>query len=278
MAGGKASSRLNTILTQGSSVNSSATSVLDKPAPTEATADSLNVPSANDDPDTSDIEQLLSQRVSPVPQDPISAPQNDQDFEKMLSSVFGQGQGQSGEEDPIAQMMMNMMKQQQQSEGELPANLQDKQYEEQLLKYNTYNQKVLKMRFLIVRYLSILVNFLYHYMNFGGFHGSSYAYIRDQVNFDASYNIRQFFVVFISIEMVILSSYYLISSRRKVTENVSNDNIILKLVSMAAMVVPSVQRYQLLLMNVLNYFEIINIFLGDLSLVVVLFGLSSYLK
>ena len=78
--------------------------------------------------------------------------------------------------------------------------------------------------------------------------------------------------------MVILSSYYLISSRRKVTENVSNDNIILKLVSMAAMVVPSVQRYQLLLMNVLNYFEIINIFLGDLSLVVVLFGLSSYLK
>lgn len=285
MAGGQATNRLNKILNQGSSVNPNVTSVLDKKELPDISAKETKElsPSANEDPDTSDIDQLLSHRVSPAPQEVSDAAEtgnNDQDIDKMLNSVFGGFPGnEGGGEDPITQMMKSMLQQQQNPEGEPQAeNSSDKQYEEQLLKYNTYRQKQLKYRFLVVRYLCVLVNFFYHYLNFSNFQASNYSYVRDQVNLDPDYNNRQFFLVFISVEMVILSSYYLISSHRKVTENVGNDNMILKLISMAAMVVPSLKRYQLMLFTFMGYFELVNIFLGDLALIVILFGITSYVR
>lgn len=272
MAGGKATDRLNNILNQGSSVKTATTSVLDKsptPEPTSTSTPPANIPAhlkvhEDDDPDTSDIEQLLSHRASPQPAEA--------DFDKMFSSMFG-GAGGEGSEDPFSSMMMNMMKQQQQSEGENPANLQDMEYEQNVLKYNTYKSKQLKFKFLIIRYLSIIMNFAYHFIYNETFRSSSHNYIRSEIPTS-----NQFTLIFLSIESVILSSYYLISSRRKSSENMTSDNFILKMISMASSFVPMIASYQPLLVSLLGYWEILNMFLGDLALIVVLFGITSYLK
>ena len=57
-----------------------------------------------------------------------------------------------------------------------PAELK---YRQELLEYNTYNQKLWKFRFLLVRVSVTLFNFFYHYINLSNFHASSYAYVRD---------------------------------------------------------------------------------------------------
>lgn len=271
MAGGKATDRLNNILSQGSSVKTSTTSVLDKPStpePTITPPPPSSIPAhlkvhEDDDPDTSDIEQLLSHRASPPPAEA--------DFDKMFSSMFGNGG--EGSEDPFSSMMMNMMKQQQQTEGENPDNLQDMEYEQKLLKYNTFKSKQLKFKFLVVRYLTIIMNFIYHFVYNDGFRSSSHDYIRSEIPTS-----NQFTLIFLSIEAVILSSYYLISSKRKSSENMTSDNFILKMISMASSFVPMIAAYQPLLVSLLGYWEILNMFLGDLALIVVLFGITSYLK
>lgn len=273
MAGGKASDRLNTILSQGSSVKAdSVTSVLEKgtsdaesllplqpkvtPIPVNPRVSAISS-HADDDPDTSDIEQLLSHRVSPV-----SAPK-EQDIDEMLNKMFGG----AGEEDPIQSMMMNMMKQQQSSAGESTA---DPVYEADLLKYNVYQQKALKFRFLIIRMLSVVINFFYHFYTVDNFKAASYSYIRQAIVPKTNFT-----VVFMTIEMVILSSYYVINNNRKMAGNVSEDNFLLKIVSMASMVLPMVQNFQPVITQAVKYYEILSMFLGDLALVVFLFGITS---
>lgn len=267
MANGKASDRLNKILKQGSSVESDGvTSVLDKPS---------GEASAEQDPDTLDIDQLLSNRVSPGPQEMSNS---NPDIDQMLNQVFKQ-QGANGtntntneQQDPISSMMMEMMKQQQQQSGEPKENLQNMEYEQKVLKHNAYKQKQLKSMFIFIRYVTGIINFGYHYINYPEFQSSTHDFIRNDL---LSFNNHNFLVIFFSLEAVILSSYYIISSRRLIASKVSNDNLILKVVSMASMVVPQVSNYQPYFIALVNYWEILSMMLGDLALMVVLFGVTS---
>lgn len=271
MANGKASDRLNKILKQGSSVESDGvTSVLDKPS---------GEASGEQDPDTLDIDQLLSHRVSPGPQEMSNS---NQDIDQMLNQVFKNQQGISGtntnttntneQQDPISSMMMEMMKQQQQQSGEPKENLQNMEYEQKVLKHNAYKQKQLKSMFIFIRYFTGIINFGYHYINYPEFQSSTHDFIRNDL---LSFNNHNFLVIFFSLEAVILSSYYIISSRRLIASKVSNDNLILKVVSMASMVVPQVSNYQPYFIALVNYWEILSMMLGDLALMVVLFGVTS---
>ncbi|WEJ94531.1 GET complex subunit get2 [Yamadazyma tenuis] len=279
MAGGNATGRLNAILNQGNSVKSSTvTSVLDKdesPKPTNAPIPTpISKFHGDDDPDTSDIEQLLSTRVSPAPsplapQDPTAS-----DIDEMFKKMFGGQSGNGSGDDPLTSMMMSMMQQSQKDEGDT-TGLQDQAYEAQLLKYNMYNLKKLKYRFLVVRYLSVVVNFVYHFFASTTFRGSSHAFSR-AAGMSGYYN-NGFFVTFVSLEAVVLSSYLVISSRRKASENISSDNLVLKVVSMAAAVVPAVQRFQPVIVQLVKYWEVLSMLVGDLALVAVLFGLTSVL-
>ena len=69
-----------------------------------------------------------------------------------------------------------------------PAELK---YRQELLEYNTYNQKLWKFRFLLVRVSVTLFNFFYHYINLSNFHASNYAYVRDLSS--EKYPVRDFF-------------------------------------------------------------------------------------
>lgn len=270
MKGGNATNRLNNILNQGNSVKSSTvTSVLDNPKPSAPAATSIKAPTPhhpNDDPDTSDIEQLLLSRVSPTPQA--------NDMDEMLKNMFGAGAGPgagpgAGEGDALAQMMKMMGGDSTGAEG----MGQQTAYDAELLKYNQYKQKSLKYKFLLVRYVSVMVNFIYHYLNYDSFRSSSYSYVRENSTVN-----NQFFVIFISIEAIILSLYYMISTKRRLSETISSDNLILKGVNLAAGVVPLIQKYQPLIVQLVGYWELLGIFLGDLALVAVMFGLTSRLS
>lgn len=286
MKGGNATERLNNILNLGSSVKSSVSSVLDRELnPTKTSTSNNNIDSASvksqttfikshpdDDPDTLDIEQLVGHRAQPQAfQLTNTLDESVPDPNAFFNSLFGETSGKLGDQDPISAMMTNMMNLQQRYEGENPESLKDMEYESKLLNYKRYRQKQLKFKFLIMRYLLITLNFVYHYINFAQFRSSSYSYIRQEF----SSNSYQFIYIFLSLEAVILSSYYLISSNRKVTENIGTDSFILKVVSMASMVIPTLSQYQGLIAILLSYWEIFNIFIGDLALLVVLFGITS---
>ena len=54
------------------------------------------------------------------------------------------------------------------------------------------------------------------------------------------------------------------------------NSFVLKAMSMGSMVLPQLEHYKPLVARVLGYYELLGIVLGDLSLVIVLFGLLSF--
>lgn len=263
MAKGGASTRLNKILSQGNSVNTSAVSVLDQP------------PSADNDPEGMDI-SLLPQKPTPEPEVDIDA---------MLNLVFGGGMGQTGPNadpasDPFTQMMMNMMKGGPEGmlgpdgtfnpDGSVPMSA-SMEYQQNLIAYNLYQQRKTRHRFLVVRFLSILANFYYHFSNITDFSflSSSNPYIR---SIPATSLVGSFFQIFVALEAVFVAAY--IAASRNVPSR--NDGLLVKGISMAAMFVPKLQRFQPLIVKVLGWWDTVTIILSDLALVVFLFGLISY--
>ncbi|XXZ99144.1 GET complex subunit get2 [Meyerozyma guilliermondii] len=260
MAKGGASDRLNKILSQGSSVKTSAVSVLDQPQP------------ADHDPEGMDISTIASK---PTPEPEL-------DIDAMLNSVLGGNMGAGGAangdpgSDPFTQMMMNMMQGggpegmlgQEGGTNPMSANME---YQQQLIAYNLYQQRKVRHRFLVVRMVSILANFVYHFLTISDFSFSPSAnpFIR---SIPPTSSVSSFFQIFVAIEAVLVAAY--IAASRNVPSN--NNGLLVKGISMAAMFVPKLQRFQPLIMKIIGCWDTVTFVLNDLGLVVLLFGLISF--
>lgn len=272
MAKGNASDRLNSILSQGSSVKAtSAVSVLDKPAaPATASANAA----ADADPDVSDIEQLINSRNTDTPLLPEQP-----DIDDILNKMLNGGVPRPGldDQDPFSQML-NMLQNQ---DGNTPmpesAASEDASYNAQLAAYHMYQQKVWKARFLVVRFIAVVANFFYHYLTVPdqAFLSSSYSYVR---GLTPQTPVQSFIVWFLTAELVIMTSFYLISSHNHLFQASSDRSFIIKGLSMGSMVLPQLAQLQPLVRQLLGYWELVSILVGDVSLVVVLFGLVSFQK
>lgn len=290
----KATDRLNTILTSGSSVNETASSPLNKkPTATEVPVHSdavrtVSVPAVSlrdEDDDPEDID--ISAHGTPQPPSFAGgAPPATEDFDAMLNKIFGAGPGAGaqgagaadGDADPFA-MMMQMLNSGDPSGGAggfpgMPSGAEgvpESLYQAKLQKYYAYQQKKTKTVFFIVRFITTVVNFFYHYHNSpeNAFQASSQAAIR-KFEFSKS----GFFSWFITIEVGILATYFFVVSN---TKYIANDgNLILKGISMASMFLPQVQLYRPLILRLLSYWEVLGMFIGDVALITLLFGLTSY--
>ncbi|CAI5757421.1 unnamed protein product [Candida verbasci] len=263
---GKATDRLNNILSQGSSVKtSSVTSILDQEKPSSTTSSSIDqTPSysatiaADEDPDHQDISTIT--------------PSPTEDIDTIFNKILKQQQDEHTESDPMSQFM-KMFNDQQQQPTPQP---QETKYNQEYQLYQNYQSKLWKFRFLIIRISAVLVNFGYHFMTIPKFHASTYINVRDYSPTDA--NISQFITLFSAVEVVIIASYYFICQKYGLFHAANSNNIILKIVSQGAMFLPQLKRYEIILARVLGYYDLIGIIIGDLSFVVVLFGLLSYLN
>lgn len=280
MAKGQATDRLNNILSQGSSVKTTGVkSVLDEPQPT-ATSSAIH----DEDPDIQDISEIAS---PPPPTPPIGegSPENIDDiFQKMLQQQVQGKDGKVDPNDPIVQIM-NMFKDgsgaDAPQEGDVNANEfsndpVENKYQQDLQAYNTYQQKLWKSRFLVIRVVVTLFNFFYHYLNVPSFHASNYSYVRDLAQDE--FPVRNFFTWFAAFEVIIVLQYYTVFHKLGLFHAANQNSMIMKLMSMGSMVLPQLNTYQPLVARFLGYYELFGIIFGDLSLVIVLFGLLSFTK
>lgn len=289
MSKGQATTRLNDILSQGTAVKADpVVSVLDKPTTTEVKQQPIptatevaHISSHDDDPDIIDI--------ATVDTPPIDKTEN---IDEMFNKVFGGnaggmfGAGNAGgmptgmpagmpglpdmnDQDGLAKMMAMLNGDPNNTfEASSPDEMK---YQQELLAYNVYKQKQWKFTFLVVRYCFILINFVYHFVNFSGFASSSYNTIRLVI---PNTSMNGFFIFFASVEAALLSSYYIISKQNKLV-NEGDNHLVLKLLSYASMVLPQLNVYKPLIVQLLCYYELLLMFMGDLALVVVLFGIVS---
>lgn len=278
MARGKASERLNNILSQGSSVKDTtdAVSVFDsKPEPIASSTKPAEVSPAvtshrdpEDDPDLMDIDNV-------TPEIKVDEP----NIDKMLSDIFGAnvgGDATDSNQDDFLANMMNMMKQGEGVDGNIggTAEPQEPGYQSQLNAYNIYQQRLWKFRFSIIRFAAVLTNFFYHYLTIQdySFTSSPHFYVRALAPHPA---VNSFITWFLTCEVAILASFYLITSKNNIYANASDGNLLLKGISMGAMVLPQLRAYQPLVIRLSHYWEVFSMLLGDIFLVVVLFGLVS---
>lgn len=270
MAQGKATDRLNNILSQGSSVKSSnVTSVLDKPE--KATTTVMDLPSRetqsptplHDDPEVPDITSLLKEKENEAP-----------DMEAMLQQILGGSGAHTGPgNDGGANFLQEMMK----AMAEDPSGgstAEESSYQSQLSQYHAYEQKQWKARFLVVRWIIHTLNFVYHYIASGyKLLASPYAFVRAQA---VDSHVRTFFTAFLTVEVAVISAYFLVMSQPKF-KDFSRENLVSRILSMASAVVPAVGRYQPLVTRALVYWNGASIFVGDLMLMVFYFGITSVL-
>lgn len=290
MGQGKATERLNNILSQGSSVNSTAVkSVLDNPAagapksatlefPVDSSANSsahkLESPHpslSHDDPEVPDISLLLQKGTNGAG---AEEPNMDEIMQKIFAGagVGADGEGKNAGETP--QFFAEMMKTMALDPNAIPETPENASYQTKLAAYNEYQQKSWKARFLVIRFLVHTANFLYHYLNFAGFGASSHAFVRQLSPVGAG----TFTTFFVSAEIVIVSSYFLILSSNGVLGQSSRNHPLSKLLSLASTFVPKVSAYQSVLDSALVYWGGANIIIGDIMLMVVFFGLVSILS
>lgn len=277
MARGKASERLNNILSQGSSVKDTtdAVSVFDSKAKPTASSTEIAEPSPvisshqdpADDPELMDIDNV-------TPETKV----DEADIDKMLSNIFGAnvgGNATDSSQDDFLANMMNMMQQGEGADGSTgTAEPQEPGYQSQLNAYNIYQQRVWKFRFMIIRFAAVLTNFFYHYLTIQdySFTSSPHFYIRALAPHPT---VNSFITCFLTCEVAILASFYLITSKNKIYANASDGNLLLKGISMGSMVLPQLRAYQPLVIRLAHYWEVFSMLLGDIFLVVVLFGLIS---
>ncbi|CAN3371543.1 hypothetical protein DIURU_001788 [Diutina rugosa] len=290
MGQGKASERLNSILGSGSSVKADkVTSVLDKPQPPQAEATGVHTPpqppsaqftspitsttpnilSGDDDPEVVDISRFDG--GAPPPENP------DDMLQQLMSRVAGYN-GENGGGDDMSKMFSAMMK------GEMPdvggnfpnqpspsASPEEIEYQAKLGAYHAYQAKKTKFVFLIVRYIAVLANFGYHFYHYryDGFSAAQTDRVRHE--WDHA-DISGFFQVFVAVEVVIMSAWYVVSRNHHLR---GDSGIIMKGLNAVSMFVPQVDRYRRYIAQAMGYWSVLGVFFGDLSLVVVLFGLLS---
>ena len=267
MAKGKASDRLNNILTQGASVKtSSVTSVLDKPEPTST--ELPPVVSHDDDPAIQDISSVAAGDAPLGESDPQT------EINEMFKSIFQQQSSQGGDNNPMADLFKMLGDSNSSSDQfSAPPESPQSQYEQQLNQYHLYQKQVWKFRFTIVRVLAIASLFAYNYYSIPSFTASNHSYVRDLTEV---YPLSGFAQLFFTFEIVIIASYYFILTNNGLFHAARQNNLVMKGVQLVSMFAPQVQQFAPILLRVLEYKELLGIFLGDLSLVVVLFGLLSF--
>lgn len=266
MAKGRASDRLNNILTQGASVKSSTvTSVLDKPESGPAT-----LPTSlyhDDDPEIQDISTISAGDTPLGEKDPQA------EINEMFKSIFQQ-QSSQGEGNPMTDIFKMFGDANSTGDQNItPPDSAQSQYEQQLNQYYLYQKQVWRFRFSIVRLITIAAFFFYHYYSIPSFTASNHAYVRD---LSEIYPLSGFAQGFFTLEIVIIASYYFILTKHGLFHATRQNNLVMKGVQVVSMFAPQVQQLAPILLRVLEYKELLGIFLGDLSLVVVLFGLLSF--
>ncbi|CCG20875.1 GET complex subunit [Candida orthopsilosis Co 90-125] len=266
MAKGKASDRLNNILTQGASVKSSTvTSVLDKPESGPAT-----LPTSlhhDDDPEIQDISTIAAGDTSLGEKDPQA------EINEMFKSIFQQ-QSSQDEGNPMTDIFKMFGDANSTGDSNIPPpDSAQSQYEQQLNQYHLYQKQVWRFRFSIVRLITIAAFFFYNYYSIPSFTASNHAYVRD---LSEIYPLSGFAQGFFTLEIVIIASYYFILTKNGLFHAARQNNLVMKGVQVVSMFAPQVQQLAPILSRVLEYKELLGIFLGDLSLVVVLFGLLSF--
>lgn len=281
MAKGNASNRLNTILNQGGSHNSgSSVSVLDKPQTAEQNKDlrSESLTPLHDDPEVPDIGSLVENNER-------SQSMDNREMEELFKNIFAgktdqeqqsntSNQEQGNPNDLFSQMMQMMSENAGGAEnGARPQgqSAEEIEYNTKLAAYQSYEQEKIKKYLLVARYIIHTISFVYHHLHFSHFKGSMHAFIR---GIDASPT-KLFILLTLSLELVFISSYFLILSSRGLLQVSSKNHLVTKLISMASMVLPQVTRYQPLVDSFLVYWEGMQILMSDVSLLVVLFGLTS---
>lgn len=259
---GQASARLNSILGQGGSVNTATTSVLDK-EPTPSTTETVTPVHHDDDPEVQEIDSL-----------PTIPSQQPDDFDAMLQQVLGGQAGGAAGEDPFAQMMKMFQAGAGGADAgaaNFAAEPQDT-YSAQLRQYQAYQHKTWKVRFLVARYLVTITNFWWHYTDSDVFRASLYSYVRGLVLERSS-----FVVWFLSLEVVLLTTYFVIGLANGLFDAAGESHWLLGLLRMGSLFSPQVAAVVPVLTRVLGYYELLSMFVGDGLLVVFLFGLTSVL-
>lgn len=269
MAKGQASERLNNILSQGSSTKASAVLVLDKPTSPAPEPTAVDVVSGNtsaaldhhDDPEVPDISTLAGALDDP------------QDLDALMQKVFGAAGDQLGQQDPASKFFADMMKTMAEDPGAFPEMPgQDASYQTKVDAYHEYQQKAWYVRFLMVRVFVHVSNFVYHFATLPYFKASPFAYIRA---FVPPPDVRHFINVYLSAEVVIISSYFAILANSNLLTVSSRKHPLSKLLGMGSALVPHLAAYQPLLDKALVYWGGASILLGDLMLLVVMFGITS---
>lgn len=263
MAKGQASQRLNTILKQGSSLNHEATLALDKPQSNLANPDS--------DPEIQDVSS-------------VSTP--DPDMDAIFSSVFGQALGNqpNSPNDPVSEMMKTMLLglgspdagsplATSSLDSSSPVSSPQQQYDAQLAVYSAFQHKRWRLALLMTRYTAVLVTFLYYYTSIPHFSASPYSMVRSVA---VQSGTTDFFSVFTAMEILFTSTYYVVGSRNGWFSSANLLSLIMKAFSFGQMVLPQLQAFGPYLEKVLAYYTLLGMVVGDMSLVIVLFGLLSY--
>lgn len=292
MSKGKASERLNTILNQGASVNAnSAVSVLDTPEAASTSIDSkpevteVDDDIVHDDPEIQDIDTVIQKiaKTDSLGENPAQPPDMDALFNQIFGGAGGAGMPSggtgdgAGNADPFSQMMMQMMGGQGGDKSNPFAGSgaqgfpEASSYDSEMAKYTEYQHQVYKWRFLIVRYGLILINFVYHYLNEPFFRSSSLIAVRAE-----TFNTSSFMTWFVSCEVLVLSAYYVLCFSR-FNHHVSGNSWVIKLLDMGLMVLPKLAQYKQLVITLFGYYDLLSIVLNDVSFMVILFGLTSYL-
>lgn len=297
MAQGNASNRLNEILSNGSSVKSAkAVSVLDKTVPASDSVDATAKASGNTfqptpitsidpveskpvtplhgDPEVPDISKLLHQNEAPEEQD------MDAMFQKIFASAGVNADDPQNPQDASAKFFADLMKAVSDEDGQGASGFGPKEtkeettYQQQMAQYQSYQQSAWKARFLLVRFLLHTFNFFYHYRQYEAFQASSYSYIRSQ---QVDGPVRQFFTYFLSVEIAVISSYFMVMSKNGLLRAFSRNHAILKVISLASGLYPQARQIQPYVDNALVYWSGFSILLSDIMLMVVYFGIVSVL-
>lgn len=270
MQQGKATERLNNILNQGSSTgHASVVSVLEKPnnEATPETTDFRSETPLHDDPEVPDISLLLQQ-------DAPDFDSSEQDMDAMLNKILGAASGNSSANSESGEGMSNqftdMMRAMMESGPESAQDGSTSSYQNELSSYHAYEQKQWKARFLIVRLLLHFANFYYHFANYASFRAHLMGRLLGLSGLRSN-----FFTIFLSMELVVISCYFAVLSQQGLLQAFSRNHILSKIQSMAAAFVPLVAKYRPMVDTALVYWGGVSIFIEDLMLVVFLLGLTS---
>lgn len=293
MAQGKASDRLNDILHSGSSVKSaSAVSVLDKPESADyssatgaTTANSAPKPTPlgaidvedskpatplHGDPEVPDISKLLHLNEAPEEQDMDSV------FLKIFGSAGVNTEDPQNPQDASAKFFADLMKAMSEDLGDpgfgATETKEETTYQQQLAHYQVYQQGLWKARFLFIRFVLHTFNFFYHYRQYETFQASPYSFVRTQ---QIEQPARLFFTYFLSVEIAVISSYFMVMSRNGLLRAFSQNHGLLKVVSLISGLYPPARQLQPLVDNALVYWSGFSILLSDIMLLVVYFGIVS---